>query len=187
MPLDEIDFLLADFKVNRCTRRCHLQSRPLRDGEWYFSVVIEHGDDLIRRDYSAEAWTGPPEGTVGWWKGRMPLAGTRKLVLAPDPVLIDLLRGLGGSVQRQPLRYLLALMLLRRRVVSTISEIENNPMLPAKPAASKKTESGEPEPMRLRVNADGTEIEVMPCTISRRQTEELEVALQELLYCEAPE
>lgn len=161
--------MLADFKVNRCSRRCYSQSRPLRDGEWYFSVVLENGDDLTRRDYSAEAWMGPPEGVVGWWKGRMPVAGARKLVLAPDHVLVDLLRGLGDSVQRQPLRYLLALMLLRRRIVSSVSKKDD------------------PGPINLRVNADGSEIEVIPCNVSRGQTEELEVALQELLYCEAPE
>jgi hypothetical protein len=160
-------FVLADFKVNRCSRRCHALSRPLKDGEWYYSVVVESGDDLVRRDYSAEAWTGPPEGTVGWWKGRMPEAGTRKLVLAPDPVLIDLLRGLGDSPDRQPLRFLMALLLLRRRVVTELETIDNT--------------------MRLRVNADNSELEIVICKISTRQTEELQSALQDLLYCEAAE
>jgi hypothetical protein len=41
--------------------------------------------------------------------------------------------------------------------------------------------------MKLRVSADGSEIEIQPCIISLRQTDELEVSLQELLYCEAPE
>ncbi len=164
--------MLADFKVNRCTRKCHALSRPLRDGEWYYSVVIENGEDLVRRDYSAESWTEPPEGTVGWWKGRMPLAGTRKLVLAPDPVLIDLLRGMGDAIERRPVRYLLALTLLRRRIVTLLDS---------------KSEEPTPASLRLRVNADGSELEVTTCTISSRQTEELQTALQELLYCEAAE
>jgi hypothetical protein len=169
--------LLADFKVNRCSRRCHALSRPLRDGEWYYSVVIEQGDDLVRRDYSAEAWTEPPEGTVGWWKGRMPLAGTRKLVLAPDAVLIDLLRGLGDAVDRRPLRYLLALTLLRRRVVTVIEQKEED---------TKEPKHAD-DVLHLRVLSDGSDIDVTTCAISKRQTESLQVALQELLYCEAPE
>ena len=169
--------MLADFKVNRCSRRCHALSRPLRDGEWYYSVVIEQGDDLVRRDYSAEAWTEPPEGTVGWWKGRMPLAGTRKLVLAPDAVLIDLLRGLGDAVDRRPLRYLLALTLLRRRVVTVIEQKEEETKAP------KHAD----DVLHLRVLSDGSDIDVTTCAISKRQTESLQVALQELLYCEAPE
>ncbi|MGV3485586.1 MAG: hypothetical protein ACO1RT_14315 [Planctomycetaceae bacterium] len=173
--------MLADFKVNRCTRRCHALSRPLRDGEWFYSVVLEQGDDLVRRDYSAEAWTEPPEGAVGWWKSRMPLAGTRKLVLAPDAVLVDLLRGLGDSKEHQPLRYLLALTLLRRRVVDLVERVESTPC-PAPADAA-----GGPPSMRVRVLSDGSEMDVVTCVISKRQTEELQTALQELLYCEAAE
>jgi hypothetical protein len=178
--------VLADFKVNRCTRRCHALSRPLRDGEWYYSVVIEQGDDLIRRDYSAEAWTEPPEGTVGWWKGRMPLAGTRKLVLAPDAVLVDLLRGLGDSPDRRPLRYLLALTLLRRRIVTAVEPKEESSAPQLRSTAADAANQSE-DVLHLRVMADGSEIDVTTCPISQRQTESLQTALQELLYCEAPE
>jgi hypothetical protein len=174
--------VLADFKVNRCSRRCHALSRPLRDGEWYYSVVIEDGEELVRRDYSAEAWTQPPEGTVAWWKGRMPLAGSRKLVLAPDPVLVDLLRGLGDAVERRPLRYLLALTLLRRRIVTSVESSSDATAL----ASSVKDPAGE-KIVRLRVNADGSEIDIVTCAISRSQTDELQASLQELMYCEATE
>ena len=174
--------MLADFKVNRCSRRCHALSRPLRDGEWYYSVVIEAGEELIRRDYSAEAWTQPPEGTVGWWKGRMPLAGSRKLVLAPDPVLVDLLGGMGDSVERRPLRYLLALTLLRRRVVTCVEFKPEPPSL-----GVDRSETAAEKTLRLRVHADGSEIDIVTCAISRSQTDALHASLQELMYCEAPE
>ncbi|XZE54868.1 hypothetical protein SH139x_000849 [Planctomycetaceae bacterium SH139] len=56
-------------------------------------MVSESADDsLVRIDISAQAWNGPPEGTVGWWKSRMPEAGQRKLKLAPDALLVDLLK-----------------------------------------------------------------------------------------------
>lgn len=190
--------MLADFKVNRCTRRCHELGRPLRDGEWYYSVVIEQGDDLIRRDYSAETWKGPPEGAVGWWKGRMPVAGTRKLVLAPDPVLVDLLRGLGDSEDRRAVRYLLALTLLHRRVLTAVDAPGTEPP-PLSASAVSSTLAGEvatpsgdspsapAKLLRLRVNADGSEIDIMECSISRQQVDQLQASLQELLYCEATE
>ena len=107
----------------------------------------------------------------------MPLAGTRKLVLAPDAVLIDLLRGLGDAVDRRPLRYLLALTLLRRRVVTVIEQKEEETKAP------KHAD----DVLHLRVLSDGSDIDVTTCAISKRQTESLQVALQELLYCEAPE
>ncbi len=189
--------VLLDIKVNRCTRRCFAEDRPLREGESYFSVVIEQGDDLIRRDYSASAWTSPPEGTLGWWKGQMPSASAVQWVLAPDSVLVDLLRQLGGPQgviaadksesgerrtegdnrrDRVALRYLLAILLLRRRVVRM--------------ADTRMHEDAEPgdshsESMRLEVVTDGSEIDVETCPIARSDLDRLQAAMHELLYCEA--
>ncbi len=170
---------LTEYKVNRCSRRCWAEDRPLREGEVYYSVVIEHDEEFTRRDYSAQAWTEPPEGTVGWWKGRMPEAGARKLVLAPDAVLVDLLRQMADTPQQGPLRYLLALTLLRRRVVRL------------QPVESVSPTSGQPpgedagKLMRLQIAADGSEVDVRQWEISRGQIQSLSEALQELLYCEA--
>ena len=47
--------MLGEYKVGRCTQQCYTLQRPLRSGEWYYSVVVEEGDDLQRREYSAEA------------------------------------------------------------------------------------------------------------------------------------
>lgn len=146
----------------------------MRDGEWYYSVVIEDGEELVRRDYSASAWTEPPQGTVGWWKCRMPESGQRKMVLAPDPVLVDTLRQMEHDDQRKPLAFLLALTLLRRRILRMV------------PSESSEGAAG-PKTMRLQVTADGSEIEIEEYTITRRQTETLTEALQELLYVEAAE
>jgi len=169
-----LKIVLAEYKVNRCSRRCCVEDRTLRDGEWYYSVVIEDGEELIRRDYSANAWTEPPERTVGWWKCRMPESGQRKMVLAPDPVLIDTLRQMEHDDQRRPLAFLLALTLLRRRILRLIP-------------ADSSADPTQPRTMRLQVSADGSEIEIQESTITRRQTETLTEALQELLYVEATE
>mgnify|MGYP001156498847 CR=1 FL=1 len=170
---------LTEYKVNRCSRRCCVEDRPLREGEVYYSVVIEDGEDFVRRDYSAQAWTEPPEGTVGWWKCRMPEAGARKLVLAPDAVLIDLLRQMADTPQQGPLRYLLALTLLRRRVVRL------QPLEPAERLACALPGEEGGELMRLQIVADGSEVDVRQWEISRSQIGPLSEALQELLYCEA--
>ncbi len=173
--------VLAEYKVNRCSRRCCVEERPLRDGEWYYSVVIQQGEDFVRRDYSSQAWTEPPEGAIGWWKGRMPEAGARKLVLAPDAVLVDLLRQMGDADDQGPLRFLLALTLLRRRVLRL------QPTDPSKARTDGEGPLGEQDAkwMRLQVASDGSEIDVRQWQISRGQTESLSEALQELLYCEA--
>ncbi len=180
--------VIAEYKVSRCSRRCCVEDRNLRDGEWYYSVVIEDGEDLIRRDYSAGVWTEPPAGAIGWWKCRMPEAGARKMVLTPEPVLLDHLRRLEAEPMQGPLRYLLALTLLRRRVLRCVSSGEPLESVPAASAGESEAESSLGRAtgrMRVQVLCDGSELDVVEYAIARRQTEWLSEALHELLYCEA--
>ena len=159
--------MLGEYKVNRCTRQCHVQGRPLREGEWYFSVILESGDDYQRRDYSAESWTEPPEDAIGWWKKRMPRADEKKMVLAPTEVLIDLLRQMEHFPNKAKSRYLLALMMMRKRIL--------------KPT----TQSDDENVIVMNVVSDGSQIEVPVCQISRSESDTLRNELNELLYCEA--
>ena len=172
----------GDYKVSRCTRRCYALDRPLGEGEWYYSVVLESGDDYLRRDFSAEAWLGPPDGAVGWWKSRMPIAGERKKVLAPKEVLIDLLVQMADTPGKAKTRYLLALLLLRRRFVRPLAphipvEVERGNADAAVP--------GEPPPLRVEVIGTGATIEVPVCEISRGESAALRDELTEWIYCEA--
>ncbi|MCA9135420.1 MAG: hypothetical protein KDB00_01640 [Planctomycetales bacterium] len=173
--------MLGEFKVSRCSRQCYAEKRPLKEGEWYYSVVLAAGDDYERRDYSADAWEGPPEGTLGQWKCRMPVSGEKKMVLAPRGVLIDLLRQMEDMPEQSKTRYLLALILLRRRIV----RICKPPA--AQPAASNDSSEPPVKTMHLEVVDDGSTIDVQECDIAKSETETLSEALTELLYCEASE
>jgi hypothetical protein len=164
-------FMLGEYKVGRCTRQCHALKRPLREGEYYYSVVIESGDEYLRHDYSAESWKGPPEGAVGWWKSRMPTSGDKKMVLAPPEVLIDLLRQMEQFPGKAKSRYLLALMLMRRKLV--------------RPVTSRGELDSEEEVLRLEVVQDGSTVDVPICKVARSESESLRDELNELLYCEA--
>ncbi|MGI9471438.1 MAG: hypothetical protein ACR2NZ_07905 [Rubripirellula sp.] len=169
--------MLGEYKVNRCTRQCHELRRPLREGEWYYSVVLESGDDFVRRDYSAESWKEPPEGTIGWWKCRMPKSSDKKLVLAPPEVLTDLLRQMADAPERAKSRYLLALMLMRKRIVRPTE------------TARDDTDSESPTelPFQVEVIATGETIDIPVCNITRAESETLRDELNTLLYCEAEE
>ena len=169
--------MLGEYKVNRCTRQCHTLGRPLREGELYYSVVLESDEDYVRRDYSAESWTEPPEDAIGWWKCRMPTSDEKKLVLAPPEVLTDLLRQMENSPEKAKSRYLLALMLMRKKIVRPVD---------GKSADVDPPSSGQ-ERLRLEVLATGGTIEIPVCTISRSESETLRDELNTLLYCEAKE
>jgi len=162
--------MLGEYKVSRCTRQCHHLKRPLQEGEWYYSVVLESGDDFVRQDFAAECWSEPPEGAIGWWKCRMPTSDQKKLVLAPIEVLTDLLRQMGSQPEKAKSRYLLGLMLMRKKVVRPL-----------------ESEQGQEQLLRLEVIATGAEINLPICVISRGESEQLLEELNELLYCEAEE
>lgn len=168
--------MLGEYKVNRCTRQCHALGRPLREGEWYYSVVLESGDEYIRHDYSAESWQGPPEGSIGWWKSRMPRSDEKKMVLAPAEVLIDLLRQMEQFPSKAKSRYLLALMLMRRKIVRPVMA---NSLKPSDESSLGK------DVLRVEVVVDGSTIDVPICEINRRESDSLRDELNELLYCEA--
>ncbi|QEF98342.1 hypothetical protein Mal15_23940 [Stieleria maiorica] len=176
--------MLGEIKVGRCSRQCYREKRPLKEGEWYYSVVLHNDDDEYeRRDYSADGWEGPPEGTLGHWKCRMPVAGEKKMVLAPRAVLIGLLRQMEDMPEQAKTRYLLALILLRRRFVRVIS----GPHSAAKTQDEADATTSGPPMMHLEVVDDGSTIDVAECQIAKSEAESLSEALSELLYCEASE
>ena len=71
---------------------------------------------MVRHDYSAEAWSGPPEHVVGWWKSQVERSEPQKIRWAPNDVMLDLLEQLADDPARADMRYVLALLLVRRRV-----------------------------------------------------------------------
>ncbi len=187
--------VLTDYKIARSSRRCTKLDRPLKPGEWFWTVVIEAGDELVRQDVSAEAWTGPPEGSLAHWKNRMPSSDQRRLKLAPDAVLVDLLHQLADDLPRQELRYLLTLLLLRRRLVRPIPSHHESSHDPSDTdhlddAADDQT-TGEraaavkEKCLHLEVVADGTSVSVVECDISPELAAKLQSELVDLLYCEA--
>ena len=173
--------MIGEYRVNRCTRHCHKEGRPLREGEVYYSVVLESGDDYVRQDYSASAWDGPPDESIGWWKNRMPTADEKKLVLAPPEVLIDLLRQMEAFPDKAKIRYLMALMLMRKRMLRPGKITERAVEDPVAGGAETERVS------RFEVIADGSTIDVVECVISKSESETLREQLNELLYCEVDE
>ena len=106
-----------DYKLHRPQSACSRTGRSFAAGEEFFSVIIRGAEGLGRIDVAAEAWEGPPEETVAWWRARLPVATDKSPQLAPVDVLLDALEALEESPNDDPLRYLLALQLVRRRAL----------------------------------------------------------------------
>jgi hypothetical protein len=110
-----------DFRLHCPQAACASTGRPFVAGEILYSALVRAAGSLDRVDVSADAWQGPPEDTIAWWRSIYPAAGEAGPILAPVDVLLDALDGLEDAGDA-PLRYLLALQLVRRRVLRIVDE-----------------------------------------------------------------
>ena len=107
---------MTEYEIQRFSRHCTTTGRELTPGEEFYSVLNEEGSELVRKDYSAAAWQGPPEQALGWWKSQVPNPNAKKVHWAPNEVMLHFFEELGDDPGRADIRYVLALLLLRRRV-----------------------------------------------------------------------
>jgi len=107
---------MAEYEIQRFTRHCAVTGRELAPSEEFYSVLTAEGAELVRRDYSAAAWQGPPERAIGWWKSQVPGPDAKRLHWAPNEVMLDFFEQLQQQPGREDVHYVLALLLLRRRV-----------------------------------------------------------------------
>lgn len=109
--------MLLEFELKNCSRTCAATARPLNPGEVYFSVLVTAGHDFARQDFSVDAWQGPPENCIGWWRSRIPTKDDSQPRLAPIDVMLNLFEALEDRPTELAFRYLLGLLLLRRKVL----------------------------------------------------------------------
>jgi hypothetical protein len=106
-----------DYDIQRCTRHCSQTDRELVAGETYYSALVAEGAEVVRYDYSKEAWQGPPEGTIAWWQAQIPDRKTKRMSWAPNDVMLEFFDELAEQPDKQDMRYVLSLLLVRRRVM----------------------------------------------------------------------
>lgn len=109
-----------DLPIRAPRATCAVTGRPFAPGEPFHSALVRGEGGLARVDVGVDAWSGPPSGTVAAWRSTYPDAGATGPVLAPIDVLLDALEELSDDPAESAVRYLLALHLVRRRVLRLI-------------------------------------------------------------------
>ena len=107
---------MLDFEVQRSSRRCAKTEREFAPGEAFYSVLMRDGAEIVRQDFCEQAWEGPPEESLGWWKTSMPTPDARKMHWAPNDVILHYFEQLEGREDKEDVRYVLALLMLRRKI-----------------------------------------------------------------------
>lgn len=111
---------MTEYEIQPLSLRCALSGRELKPGEFYYSVLSESPDGFRRNDYSAEAWTGPPDGAIGFWRSKVPeTTAKRQSQLVDDSVILEFFQRLAGEQDAYKInfRYILGLLLVRKKVL----------------------------------------------------------------------
>lgn len=172
---------MQDYSIAKCTRRCALSGRALEPNESYFSVIVPAGEDVSRLDIAASHWNGPVEGAIGWWRSHMPAAATQALRPAPTGVLLDTLGELLQRPGKEALAYVLALLLVRRRVLQEEQGVTDQDS-PTEPTRATANEEVCPTIWPLVSPTDGRQWQVPVVSPSAEQLSALQAELKQLLF-----
>jgi hypothetical protein len=106
-----------DLHVKPLGRSCAATGDDLAPGSECYSALIERQGELVRLDFSAAVWQGPPDGAIGYWRTRVPESATPAAPQLDPDALLRYLEQLGDDANpaHDKLRYVLALALLKQR------------------------------------------------------------------------
>lgn len=117
------------YEISRASGVCAGSGNPIAVGESYIAALWteadpeRHGAEVMRRsDYTLDAWMSgsrPAGPLVGHWRATLSPPNTRRRALIGDEELMDLFLQLGEATEpkRLAFRYLLALILVRKRLL----------------------------------------------------------------------
>lgn len=115
---------MLDFDVQKFTRVCAVTQHEFKPGETFYAYLIRDGGATVRRDVCVDAWEGPPEDCMAWWKSSVPDVHAKKMHWAPDDVMLHFFEETEGKPDEQDVRYLLTLLLIRRRLFKLMDTVQ---------------------------------------------------------------
>ena len=122
-----------DWNISRSQRRCSRCDKEFAEEEAYYSALFDTGAEFERKDFCPGCWAAPDGSHRGqafsFWKTEIPKAGEQKRVFVDDAVIFDFFQRL-ASEEEQPVkrnfRYILALMLMRKKVLKFKDVVREN-------------------------------------------------------------
>jgi hypothetical protein len=156
-----------EYEIHSRSRQCHSSGRELQPGEVIYSALIETPKGTTRKDFASENWQGPPEQCLGWWKCTIPLRDPNRVYWAPHSVIWSLFDRLAEDPTRADVRYLLALVMIRRKMI----QLEE----------TSRDDDGT-ETLVVNDPRNNGEIQIPVISVDRQRSQEIERELIELLF-----
>ncbi len=106
-----------EYQFRPIGKKCAATGEELVPGAECYSILVEQEGELQRIDFSEKGWKGPPEGALGVWKCLVPRAAEVKHEPLDTTALMTCFEQLTeeASPAREGLRYILALLLVKKR------------------------------------------------------------------------
>jgi hypothetical protein len=86
---------------------------------------VPKGAEILRYEIAESAWQGPPENALGWWRSTVAERTLGKIIPTPVDELLDHLGQLCEAPEQIELANLLAIHLLRRRILQLADTVES--------------------------------------------------------------
>ncbi len=122
-----------DFNIRPVAKSCAKSGQAFRPGDTCWSVLFEKDGQLIRQDFSADSWSGPPAGAIGHWRCQVPISVNQGRPKLDADSLFDYFLQLTDSpnIVQQQYRYVLALLLLRKRrlILEEVVDVDDRPTM----------------------------------------------------------
>lgn len=115
---------MADFEIKRSTRRCSKTDHEFQPGDVFYSALVAKDEAFHRLDYSVDAWNGPPDDAVGWWKCQVPERNQNRVYWAPNKVLLAYFEQLLEKESKADIAYVMSLLLIRKRLLRLVDTFE---------------------------------------------------------------
>ncbi len=162
---------MFEYEIKRFNRRCSKTDHEFKPGDVYYSALIEADDHFVRMNFAASAWDGPPAGAIGWWRCQVAALSPNRAYWAPVQVLLDYFGKLAECPEKHELYYLMALVLLRKKILQLVE--------------SKYNADGFAE-MVLHATRVKRDFTVRVCDPPRERLEQLQNELCEQLFTDQP-
>lgn len=105
-----------DYQLKPLGKTCSKSGAKLLPGDVCYSAVVAKGNEWERIDFSRDAWQGPPEDAIGYWRAKVPPQAELRRRLDPDALLRHFEQlSEDANPAQDKFRYVLALLLVQRR------------------------------------------------------------------------
>lgn len=115
---------MHEYEIRGFTRKCAATGEPIPPGSMFYTVIRPGMPEYVREDYSLSAWKGPPEDAIAWWRSIATETGQRK-PRVPSEIILEYFEQLEQDPTRDEERFLLALLMVRRRILRIEGDVRD--------------------------------------------------------------